>query len=890
MADITRAMWRPFSIDRDGFDGRRSDGAARTLFESLERRVLFSTEAGELIDLAAGSSDPTNPDLIEPQDPSTFVGPIWYPSGSSALVGPVLGSSPTTSPTNPGGSPDSGTTPTTRPASDFRYVLKPGTGWTGPTPQPDPVGNPSAPGYDDKASARWNVGPSQTFDDTIHVGISASHPSGIDRVEFSVNGGDWVAVRRTTDNPQTDVYEYTATLRASSLSEGAAEVRATAYPKVGVPRVLQGSMNAGSADYSLIIQRNAQGILPVPFPAGNVATSVFSAARIDLSWVDNATNESGYRIERSLDGATFSTVTELAPNRTTYSDTGLTPDKRYHYRVRAENGAGYSLSPALDAKTKQNVTLDNDGWTTIVPSSDSRLIYVSSSTGNDSNSGLSPDAPVKTIARGYLNLRKGYPDHLLLKRGDTFNDVFSWAWDKSGRSGTEPMLISAYGTGTRPILATGSSYGLASDKGSSNIAIVGLDIYSSGRDPSVPGYSTATKNGISWLAPTGVQGQNLLIEDCAFRFYGTNISVQGYGGGSWSNVAVRRNVIADAWNLEAAHSQGAFFTYVDGLVLDGNVFDHNGWNESIVGAEPTVFNHNVYITSACNDVAVRNNIFANASSHGIQARSGGDIQNNLFINNPIGMSYGLVNGGSGLKAGGVSGTISGNVFLGGRDIAGSPRGWCIEIANLKSAADGGGTVIRDNVFANDTQGANAAIRLSICDGAQPNFATSPGLNDLTIESNVVYNWYRACYLNPALVPGGTGPQSLNGLVVQNNDFQHLTASTYSAIIHEPAFSTLHERFSGNRYMPALFRLAGVDKTFSQWQSEVEATAQAVEVAYPDPTRDIARYDASSGGAGSVEGFLSTARQQSAQNWNRDYFAVSVINYIRHGFGKQALVQ
>ena len=39
-------------------------------------------------------------------------------------------------------------------------------------------------------------------------------------------------------------------------------------------------------------------------------------------------------------------------------------------------------------------------------------------------------------------------------------------------------------------------------------------------------------------------------------------------------------------------------------------------------------------------VVVRGNVFANASSHGLQARAGGIIENNLFLKNPIGMVFG----------------------------------------------------------------------------------------------------------------------------------------------------------------------------------------------------------------------------------------------------------
>jgi hypothetical protein len=45
-------------------------------------------------------------------------------------------------------------------------------------------------------------------------------------------------------------------------------------------------------------------------------------------------------------------------------------------------------------------SLDAHGWTIFTPSADTHIIYVSSSTGSDSNKGLSPNTAVATIAKG----------------------------------------------------------------------------------------------------------------------------------------------------------------------------------------------------------------------------------------------------------------------------------------------------------------------------------------------------------------------------------------------------------------------------------------------------------------------------------------------------------
>jgi hypothetical protein len=60
-----------------------------------------------------------------------------------------------------------------------------------------------------------------------------------------------------------------------------------------------------------------------------------TATSIQLNWTDNATNEVGYVIYRSLDGANFSFVTQIAANSVSFNDTGLTPSTTYFYRVHA---------------------------------------------------------------------------------------------------------------------------------------------------------------------------------------------------------------------------------------------------------------------------------------------------------------------------------------------------------------------------------------------------------------------------------------------------------------------------------------------------------------------------------------------------------------------------
>ena len=147
---------------------------------------------------------------------------------------------------------------------------------------------------------------------------------------------------------------------------------------------------------------------------------------------------------------------------------------------------------------------------------------------------------------------------------------------------------------------------------------------------------------------------------------------------------------------------------------------------------------------------VQNNIFARAAGYGLQARSGGIVENNLFIDDPVGMSFGLVNGTTS-TAGGVSGIINGNVFVGGGNLNGSPlvkaSSWAISRRDIR-------TVVSNNIFADGLPHAMAAITLT--GFAQSNPQDSVGLNNLDIQGNVLNAWYRGIYFDKGFEPGGTG--------------------------------------------------------------------------------------------------------------------------------------
>ena len=97
---------------------------------------------------------------------------------------------------------------------------------------------------------------------------------------------------------------------------------------------------AGDSDYSNTSSVTTPAVPPMA-PAA-LSASAASSTWVNLVWTDNADNETGFTIERSLDGVSFAQIGATGANVATYSDSTVSPGSQYHYRVRATNAAGDS--------------------------------------------------------------------------------------------------------------------------------------------------------------------------------------------------------------------------------------------------------------------------------------------------------------------------------------------------------------------------------------------------------------------------------------------------------------------------------------------------------------------------------------------------------------------
>jgi predicted phage tail protein len=126
---------------------------------------------------------------------------------------------------------------------------------------------------------------------------------------------------------------------------------------------------------------------PPTAPSGLSATAT-SPNSIDLSWTDNASNETNFVVQRSTtSGSGFATIATLGVNTNSYTDaSGLSASTTYYYRVYATNGAGDSgFSNEASATTDTGVSIlvswDENPETAVNRLGGGYKVYYSSNSG-----------------------------------------------------------------------------------------------------------------------------------------------------------------------------------------------------------------------------------------------------------------------------------------------------------------------------------------------------------------------------------------------------------------------------------------------------------------------------------------------------------------------------
>ena len=138
------------------------------------------------------------------------------------------------------------------------------------------------------------------------------------------------------------------TSSAITLSAGTYPIAVTYYEQGGGQSITVSWRTPQTGTSYVTIPNSAFADAPVvngtapADPSGLVATAI-SHKQINLSWIDNSNNETGFEIWRSTSATSgFTTVGLAAANATAYSDTSLSANTTYYYQLRAIGQHGQS--------------------------------------------------------------------------------------------------------------------------------------------------------------------------------------------------------------------------------------------------------------------------------------------------------------------------------------------------------------------------------------------------------------------------------------------------------------------------------------------------------------------------------------------------------------------
>jgi hypothetical protein len=540
---------------------------------------------------------------------------------------------------------------------------------------------------------------------------------------------------------------------------------------------------------------------------------------------------------------------------------------------------------------------DENGWSILKPSSDSRLIYVSSS-GNDrtartyspSSTEIGRDPfnpsgavrPYASIDAALAQARANYPDYILLKRGDTWANNTAIRL-KAGRSATERLVLGYYGDATaRPIvLHNGVNFSWASYS-----AIIGIRFYAPRRDPGSKDFvgfaNVGAERGFEGVLGYGgsITG-GILIEDCWFDWFSGN-ALQSPKADSepLHDIILRRNIITNSYSTQG-HTQGLYTVRVS-LWLEENIFDHNGWYKqgaSNVKTEgtATMFNHNTYFTDT-HETVFRNNLFLRASSAANKftsnTKSGKNeikawdllVDNNLYIEGEIGISIGGNDDqNNGPRWRNIHVTNNVMQHIGRTQPTLRTLGWGLDVQDWDSGKVSG------NIFANWGDGTKLRNNYAI--------NVVGDTTNVSVTNNIVYNVSSTRPLVQFLDGSTQSGTEFSGNDVWTNDSGPLMAYSLAG----------GARFGNNYFQSAAnksqwFIVNGATASLDNYRAAArDTTSVAGKRRYVAPERTIETYLTSIGRARDMDSFVAELRTQSKFHWVPALGANAINSYFRAGF-------
>ena len=176
-------------------------------------------------------------------------------------------------------------------------------------------------------------------------------------------------------------------------------------------------------------------------------TGVLVNNQVNLTWVDNSTNEVGFKIERKLSTGSFSVLYTAVANSTSYSDTSVSAGQTYIYRVNSYNATGNSANYTNEV----TISIPN---AVVLPTVQSTAISSLLTTSAVSGGNVTADGGATVTARGVVWSTSQNPTTALTTKTVDGIGTGSFISNITGLTGNTAYYVRAYATNS-----VGTSYG-----------------------------------------------------------------------------------------------------------------------------------------------------------------------------------------------------------------------------------------------------------------------------------------------------------------------------------------------------------------------------------------------------------------------------------------------
>ncbi|MGV3609667.1 MAG: T9SS type A sorting domain-containing protein [Fluviicola sp.] len=360
---------------------------------------------------------------------------------------------------------------------------------------------------------------------------------------------------------------------------------------------------------------------PAPAAPSGLSFSSVGTSYMNLNWTDNASNEVGYAIYRSLDGINYTYVSTIPANSSSYTATGLSANTLYYWNVYAVS-EGVLSSPVLSGNQSTIPCSTISGIKTVGLGGD--YPNLSFAFADINGCSLAGNTELQLIA-GYPAVAESYPitgpattpvGAFTLK---VYPMVSGLSITSANASGTLNLnnsfnvtidgRVNQAGANDLVISNTGTGYAVQFVNDAKSNVLQYLTIQSS---------NTSTSSGtIVFAGSTGTTGNdNNTIDHCDIKD-GAATPLNGiYSAGTSTTIDNSGNIVSNSniYNYfgAASASNGILLSSnSSGWTINGNKFYQTGTRTSTSGNTHRAIN---IITSSGNGYIITNNVIGYASS------------------------------------------------------------------------------------------------------------------------------------------------------------------------------------------------------------------------------------------------------------------------------------